>query len=484
MPQPTQKLDQLTTTRFFAALSVVFFHGGRQLGIIRYLPMLAAGPTAVSYFFVLSGFVMALAYYRPDVPFNFRGYWLARFSRIYPVYILSLVLTCLHYPSILYKAKSAQVWSYMLLYQAWIPKYALSFNGAAWSLSVEVFFYLLLPILLIWFVRLSLKQVIGFSAGFWIVSQIVHSILTARLMPGAVDLLAYFPPFHLNSFLLGLAGGIWYLTSSSRQTVNQTKNQVWLAIALGAVLLLLSLRAYWPAFPQNPTLDVGMLAPLFLLIILTLARDTSRVSQTLSHPWLVLLGDASYALFILHIPIRWVFEKLLAFNRQSPTTSGIWFSIYVLTAIGISILIFQFIERPAREWLRTHPDVLTKMLLDIVLILAMTRLSFMLRLGTVSSGFFQTQASATRAGVGIFFLALLVFRFYSTNSWRSLALGVLAGTIVLSRFMYYAWTSGTVELFPRSILLLIPLLIFAAIYSSRVLMELWKPKVQTESGLG
>ena len=63
----TRKLDQLTITRFIAALSVVFFHGGQQLDIVRQFPMLTAGPTAVGYFFVLSGFVMALAYHRPGV---------------------------------------------------------------------------------------------------------------------------------------------------------------------------------------------------------------------------------------------------------------------------------------------------------------------------------------------------------------------------------------------------------------------------------
>ncbi len=50
--------------------------------------MLTSGPTAVGYFFLLSGFVMALAYYRPGADFNFQNYWLSRFSRIQPVYIL------------------------------------------------------------------------------------------------------------------------------------------------------------------------------------------------------------------------------------------------------------------------------------------------------------------------------------------------------------------------------------------------------------
>ena len=127
--------------------------------------------------------------------------------------------------------------------------------------------------------------------------------------------------------------------------------------------------------------------------------------------------------------------------------------------------------------------MLTKILLDLILIFAMIRFSFTLRLGTETSGYLRTETFALRVGSVAFFLTLLLFRFYSTQSWRSLTLAVLTGTAVLSGFMYFAWTSGWVESFPRSIVLLIPLLIFAAIYSSRLVLEFLKPKMQAESEL-
>jgi peptidoglycan/LPS O-acetylase OafA/YrhL len=480
MLQASRKLDQLTVTRFIAALSVVLFHGRYQLDVLSYVPMLTAGPTAVGYFFVLSGFVMSLVYYRPGIPFDFRSYWLARFSRIYPVYILAFSLTCLHYLDILSKIKPPKVWANIFLYQAWIPEYALSFNIAAWSLSVEVFFYLLLPLLLIWAMRRSAKQVIWFSLGFWIVSQLIHSFLTIRLMPGAENFLGYFPLFHLNAFLFGLAGGIWYLTYSSRFTVSQSLNRICLIVAVGTVLLLLSLRAYLSTFPNSFSLDVGLLAPLFLMIILTLAWDTSRLSHGLSHPGLVTLGDASYALYILHVPIRWLFGDLLAITGKV-MAPDIAFIIYVPVTIALCIVVFKYIERPARDWLRTNPHMLTKILLDAILILAMIRFSFTLRLGTGIETFLRTQTFALRVGVVVFFLALLVFRFYVAPSWRSLALAILSGTAILSGFMYLAWISSWVEGFPRSILLLIPLLVFTAIYSTRLLMEFLKLKIWSES---
>jgi peptidoglycan/LPS O-acetylase OafA/YrhL len=482
MSQPTRKLDQLTITRFIAALSVVLFHGGHQLEIVRYFPMLTAGPTAVGYFFVLSGFVMALAYYRPGAPLDFRIYWLARFSRIYPVYILAFALTCLHYLSLLSKIKPPKVLASVFLYQAWVPDFALSFNIAAWSLSVEVFFYLVLPFLLLWAVRRSVRQVIWVSVGFWIISQFVHVFLMTRLGPDSGNFLAYFPLFHLNAFVLGLAGGIWYLTYSSRVQVRPTLNLLCLFMAWGAVLLLLSLRAYLPIFPRSFSLDVGLLAPLFLVIVLTLALDKSRLSQGLSHPWLILLGDASYALYILHVPVRWLFQDILALAGQV-MEFGVMFSIYLPILILLCIFVFQYIERPTRNWLRTNPHMLTKILLDILLIFAMIRFSFILRLGTETSAYLRTETFALRVGIVVFFLALFLFQYYTAPSWRSLTLATLSGAAALSGFMYVAWTSSWVEGFPRSILLLIPLLVFTAIYSSRLLMEFLKPKVQVESKL-
>jgi FlaA1/EpsC-like NDP-sugar epimerase len=127
--------------------------------------------------------------------------------------------------------------------------------------------------------------------------------------------------------------------------------------------------------------------------------------------------------------------------------------------------------------------MLTKILLDVILILAMIRFSFTLRLGTGTSAFLRTETFALRVGVVVFFLALLIFRFYITQSRRSLAFAILSGTAVLSGFMYLAWTSGWVEGFPRSIILLIPLLIFTAIYSTRLLLEFLKPRVWNESKL-
>jgi peptidoglycan/LPS O-acetylase OafA/YrhL len=478
--QVNRKLDQLTITRFLAALSVVFFHGGRHLHWVSLFPAISAGPTAVGYFFVLSGFVMALAYYRPGQPFSFRSFWLARFSRIYPVYVLAFVLTCIYYLDIMAKIKPDKIWANIFLYQAWFPQYALSFNIAAWSLSVEAFFYLVFPFLIVLVMHWSAKKVLWSALGFWVISQIVHAVLFRRFMPEGANWLNYFPFFHLNAFLLGVAGGIWYLTRQAQQPIHPSKNLVVLFMSTGSVLLILSLRPFMRPLMKGFSLDAGLLAPIFLLIILSLALDTTRLSRWLSHPRLVLPGDASYALYILHVPFIWLSRRFVEMTGLT-LEYGIFFSIYLILTIILCILVYIYIERPARDWLRTHAAILPLIFLDVVLIMVMIQFSFWLRLGDGISGFLRTQNLAVRVGVTAFFLCLLSFRFYITNSWRALFFSVVFGTVILSGFLYAAWIAKWVEGFPRSIILLMAVLIFASIYLSRFLPRFLKRRMRSQS---
>ncbi len=478
-----KKLDQLTFTRFVAAFSVVLFHGGAGLPLFNFfplVPLLTSGQTAVSYFYVLSGFVMALAYYRPGKKFDFRTYWIARFSRIYPVYLLSFVVTCLYYLDIMAKVKADKIWANLLLYQAWIPRYALSFNLAAWSLSVEAFFYILFPFLALAVMRIPVKRLIWISLGFWIVSQVVHSILYIQLMPDGRILLGYFPLFHLNSFVLGVAGGAWYLTEASRHPVNQSTNRWLMILSLALASAALIGREFLPAFFGTFTLDVGLLAPFFLLFVLTLALDSTRISQALSHPWLVTLGDASYALYILHVPVRWLYERVLALTGSTMSFEVMYYT-YVPAVILLSVLVFLRLERPVRDWLRVNIRKLPLILLDVLLIAVATWASFSLRLGSDKTDFVNTFAYALRVGLAVYFGSLILFRVYTSTgknvSWMSLPLAILIGAGALTSLVYLAWTEGWVEAFPRTILLLDMFLTFVFLFASRFLLRRWKPEL-------
>jgi hypothetical protein len=227
------------------------------------------------------------------------------------------------------------------------------------------------------------------------------------------------------------------------------------------------------------TLDVGLLAPFFLVVILALAMDNSWLSGLLSRPAMVLLGDASYALYILHVPVRWLVERALALAGLNIPFSTMY-AVYMPLMVLLSMAVFILIERPARDWLREHIGRMPMMLLDLVLIAAAVWASFALRLGARAEDFANAETLALRSAPILYFVALVAFRFYKGGgaAWKSLIPAVVLGALAMMGLMYLASESGWVELFSRSLLLLDAALTFLFILAARWLLRLWKPRAR------
>lgn len=93
------RIEQLTFTRFIAAISIVIFHYGKESilfnnNLVGYV--FKQANVGVSYFFILSGFVMIIAYHNKS-EINFIEYFKNRFARIYPVYLLAILSLLLFY---------------------------------------------------------------------------------------------------------------------------------------------------------------------------------------------------------------------------------------------------------------------------------------------------------------------------------------------------------------------------------------------------
>src|SRR5947209_7185962 len=132
--------------RFLAAVTVVAFH-------FAPLPALNgsdAGPAAVTLFFLLSGFI--LTYTARPGRGSVREFYVARFARIYPAYLLGLGLAIALLPMGIYHPNQWCVVPTngllpdLFAVQAWFPDRAACLNGPAWSLSCEVLFYALFPL--------------------------------------------------------------------------------------------------------------------------------------------------------------------------------------------------------------------------------------------------------------------------------------------------------------------------------------------------
>ena len=366
----------LTSVRFLAAVYVVLFHTAPAQ--IRAMPLAArfvsGGYIGVSFFFVLSGFVLGWNYLERFAAGEIRraDFWRARVARVYPVYLVGLAAaapfvvygTLRKEPTLTaaaaYLGRSAAL--AVTLTQSWMPTYATVWNFPSWSLSVEAFFYALFPVLVIGAIALPKRRVGAAIVVAWLAAMLAPAIYLlvhpdGPLQPTFVadgfwlDALRYGPVPHLFQFLIGLLGARWLLDRRSRNALVSSGDATWRLLALVAVALTILMVGQSPLYPF---LHNGLLAPLFLAIIVLLVTGEGTLVRLLSCRGFVVLGEASYALYLLHVPVAgWLNAAGKRVGLVLDPASGIAaFATYVLVAIAVSVFTWRHIEEPARRAIR------------------------------------------------------------------------------------------------------------------------------------
>ena len=363
---PRPQLPALTSLRFFAALWVVLYHL-RELRVFSlpglYSSFAGIGYVGVSFFFVLSGFILVYTYAgRECTPARF---WRARFARIYPAYAFSLLATIPilsgtlsnHSNVVLSAHPIGGMLLVLVLLQAWVPPLAMVWNGVAWSLSDEAFFYLGFPWLLKGLARLGRERLIMLAFGCWAASLLVTSTYISVAPDGAAMLsgggyafwrymVQFNPLLRAPEFILGAACGYCFLKFPP--------DKKWASALVLGGLALIAVPVLLPGTILYPMLHSGFLAPGFAAVVMGLAL-APRWAALLDGRALVLLGEASYSLYLLHLPLMVYLFYLVrgaVFQPQSWASSV----LYLAIALGISTGVFWFVERPGRKLLRPRPQ--------------------------------------------------------------------------------------------------------------------------------
>ncbi|MGY5450574.1 acyltransferase family protein [Agarivorans sp. MS3-6] len=347
------RVESLTFFRFIAALIVVIFHFGDATG---FEGALIAGPEMVTFFFVLSGFVMSISHFERDI--KTRSYLWARVSRIVPIYMVGILLVI----GLDFYHNTPIWWSALLLnvtfLQSWVSPYPLSINYPGWSLSVEAFFYLSFPFILLYIKKnkCSVKSLAIYSAVYWLITQTILTYALSKETNSAYssllnDLIYYFPASHLCSFLIGISGGIWLLhnrSNKSNDTIGSTRLPI--ASAVTIVLVLDNKEHLVDVIGFAVPFSSSFLAPLFLIFIISLSLCQSTLASFFSRKPLVLLGEASFSLYILQVPVHKLYTMLSSkFFITSPLIN---FLTYLISLVFISILTFLYFEKPSNKFLR------------------------------------------------------------------------------------------------------------------------------------
>jgi peptidoglycan/LPS O-acetylase OafA/YrhL len=332
------RADAITSLRFFAAAHVVAYHYARESpGLPQFVTsLLYAGPCSVGLFFVLSGFVLARRY---GGGIRVRDYAAARIARIVPLYWLSLVLAA---PLLLITPHPiAAVITVPTFLQAWVPQTALAWNEPAWSLSAEMFFYAVFPALLPWAQRL--RHPLRAAALLWVGTVVLLAAVMSVYHPARASfalipddtllaVLLFNPALMLPQFTFGVLLGVARLRLPAWWTAVAI---VALAVILGAVPL--------PRIVMNG----GVLMPLFGLMIVA-ASHIQRGWLT-TRP-LVVVGEASYGLYLLQVPVALWFAVAYAPAAQA-------FGTYFVVLLGASLLTHRFIELPLRGAIRRRATI-------------------------------------------------------------------------------------------------------------------------------
>ena len=310
---------------------------------------ISAGPIAVNYFYVLSGFIMAIAYYHinPTKQLSKKKYWLARFARIYPVYLVALLLmAAASFSDLSQNALALPL--HLTMLQAWFPGYPMTLNNPGWSLSVEAFFYLCFPFLLALIYKLGLKYLAIATVVLWLITQYV--LLTGINSPeysassSLHDFVYYNPLMHLNAFLAGLFCGVLFKRNADKVS---SPKPLWLISSIILIVILLETKPLIESLlGMKIAYTNGLIAPAFLLFIWLLASSKGRVAKWLSHPALILLGEASFSLYILQKPVFGLYNKILEKRLGFGEIADFYVALILL--IIISIASYKIFETPAR----------------------------------------------------------------------------------------------------------------------------------------
>jgi peptidoglycan/LPS O-acetylase OafA/YrhL len=372
-------LPALTGIRFFAIFHIFLYHlwvlydmdkpeqfatllsGIDDLpGVARHF--IANGWMSTSFFFILSGFILTYVYRREDgeLAMPAKRFWLLRLTRLYPIHLLTILLTILlmmgrylgEESNFLYLILSAV--ATITLTQSWYPPWVPMWSWPTWTISVLVFLYLMLPLLLRWLARLSPQQLRLALLGAPLVSLLPTVVYAFYFPLGSEPVLHWqifvgsFPLFWLPHFFAGMVLCRFLgLSRSTPQTGEGYSRFSWGDLTVLMVLALACIPNIEE--PIKYFLRHGLMMPLYMIIIADLARGRGMFARILAKPPLLFLGETGYSIFIwqnLVMVFCWVAVSV------DPALGRPQFFVAVVFMVILAIASTYGIERPLARKLR------------------------------------------------------------------------------------------------------------------------------------
>jgi peptidoglycan/LPS O-acetylase OafA/YrhL len=361
-----ERIDSLTGLRIVPAIVVLLSHVERPPGAGKVLrSFLTAGYCGVTMFFVLSGFVIAHNYFdRFKSDFSLKVLWsyvVARLARVYPLYLL--VLLWVSVPKLLSGSYGLLWLRHALALQAWDPSLgrAYTFNGPGWSISVEFFFYAAFPLLVL-VLSPAARKARNAVLALLLVVALIGLVTLWFVANGYGDLdwadprsahrwLYRNPLCRLGDFTVGVLAAL-LLAALRREARRDWRvlGNVAVAIGAGSFLVLMC----WSGLTYRAaSWDFAYVLPAALLILGLGLTPGSFASRALGTKPLLLLGEASYAVYLCH---AWMLRHIHIFPVGSPSPWLVVQGCNIVLVLAVAIGLHLAFERPARQFVRWSLD--------------------------------------------------------------------------------------------------------------------------------
>ncbi|MGN0298847.1 MAG: acyltransferase family protein [Lachnospiraceae bacterium] len=304
-----------------------------------------AAAWAVSFFFMLSGYLYGMKY--AIEPLGTSGAEIIKFTKkrlkkLYPLHVITslAVLPLLGIASMIANQNWSEIWNLLrtsflslTLLQSWSPVDYHGLNGVSWFVSSIVFLYFLTP----WLIKLGhliwdKGKMLGIAIAIilLVAAQYTYSTVAGNLSMEYEIWLYTFPPARLCEYSIGIFLGIWigHLKEEAK-TVPLT--DLWMSLV--AVLLLAVCFAVqsWNVVLWRSVL--WMVPNVFILILMS--GENSLWHKILGSKWMVWLGNHVFSMFLIHQVIGRYFE----FFTDIWDSSALWKLLYCVIIFVITVLL-------------------------------------------------------------------------------------------------------------------------------------------------
>ncbi len=326
--------------------------------------MVLAG-AAVSFFFVLSGFILTYVYKDHLTYGKVKKFYYKRWARIWPLHLVCMLVAIFSIGIVI------QDWTMfgvnLGLLHSWVPRtpWVFSFNGVSWSISTEMFFYFMFPFLLI-----------GGQKKFWFKFAILWALVIGVLVgiqylqnnpqqsfydfsEWDFDRVAHVNPFlRLPEFCTGMAIGFLFFNRAARRK----RRSVWID-TIGEILALslipifsLTYRHYkvtwnirhaeWGGDATALWVQYSGMVLVFAVIIYVFSRSNGWIAKILGSRWLVFAGEISFALYMIHYLVIISISRLdWSASTYSPWVLG---ACAIVISICLAAFLYKLVEMPAK----------------------------------------------------------------------------------------------------------------------------------------